>query len=501
MSVRNAKIVGRGGAAAGVRLRSRSARSAPCGTLVGWMVMVGGALLCGGLLWLPAPVRAAEPSALEAATAIQGALVDAIAAAEPAVVSIARVRPADALEAARAEGELVPSEFGTGVIVDAGGAILTCAHVISKDPESAYFVTTADRRRYRARIKAADPRSDLAILEIPASNLPVIKFGDAKTLRKGMIVVALGNPYAIARDGQVSASWGIVSNLSRKLGPEEGTSPKPTLHHFGTLIQTDAKLNWGTSGGALINLQGEMVGLTTSVAAIAGFEQPAGYAIPVDETFRRAVDNLKEGREVEYGFLGVRPVELSEEQTLRGESGALIQEVVRGAPGDRANLRSDDVVLAVDGQRIHDVDGLMLEVGKLPAGAEARLTVQREGRVIQLIPKLAKYPVEGRKIVTAPQPEWRGMQLDYVTADRERAAATPLPLDRSWIVVTKVAADSPAAAAGLSEKMLVTHVGGTPVQAPQDFFAAVAGRDDAVEITTWSPTEMSSVKQVPPPSK
>ena len=458
------------------------------------LVLLASVLGCGGLL---SQASAAEPTALEAATAVQEALIEAIASAEPSVVSIARVRPADAAAVAQTEGELIPSEFGTGVIVDAGGAILTCAHVISKDPESAYFVTTSDRKRYRARIRASDPRSDLAILEIPASNLPVVKFGDAKTLRKGAIVIALGNPYAIARDGQVSASWGIVSNLSRKLAPEEGTLGKPTLHHFGTLIQTDAKLNWGTSGGPLINLKGEMVGLTTSVAAIAGFEQAAGYAVPVDDTFRRAVETLKAGREVEYGFLGVRPTDLSEDRILRGESGALIQEVVRGAPGDRANLRPDDVVIAVDGQTIHDVDELMLQVGKLPADAVVRLAVQREGGVIQLLPRLAKYPVEGRKIVTAPETDWRGLHVDYATADRDRGVAAPLPLDQSWIVVTKVAMDSPAARAGLAEKMLITHVGGTPVQTPKEFLAAVAGRDGEVDLTTWSPTEMRSVKHVP----
>src|SRR5207342_2000310 len=104
-----------------------------------------------------------------------------------------------------------------------------------------------------------------------------------------------GNPYAIARDGQVSASWGIVANLSRKAGPiPDETSPagvrNTSLHHYGTLIQTDAKLNLGTSGGALLNLKGEMVGLTTSLAAAVGYEQAAGFALPVDDAFRRAVE-------------------------------------------------------------------------------------------------------------------------------------------------------------------------------------------------------------------
>lgn len=453
-------------------------------------------------LWLVAfasqRTGAAEPTALEAASAIEQALVEAIDSAEKSVVSIGRFRRGDAdlSLAGQAPSDLIPNEFSTGVVIDAEGLILTCAHVLSKDGESDYVVTTPDRMRHKARIKAADPRIDLAVLEIPASNLTPIKLGNADTLRKGQIVVALGNPYAIARDGQVSASWGIVSNLARKLAPEDPPAVKPTLHHYGTLIQTDAKLNWGTSGGALINLKGEMVGLTTSVAAIAGFEQAAGYALPVDDTFRRAIEQLKAGREVEYGFLGVEPAEMPREMVRGGQRGALIANVVRGAPADRASIRQFDVVVAVNGQAIHDVDGLMLEVGKQPADAEVRLAVQRDGRLVQLIPRLAKYPVDGQKIVSEPRPRWRGLEVDFATARREKWSATLFPLEHGWILVTGVAAESPAAAAGLVENMLITHVGGAPVQTPRDFFAAVQGRTDGVDLTVWSPTESRTIKHV-----
>ena len=143
------------------------------------------------------------------------------------------------------------------------------------------------------------------------TNLQPITFGDAATLKKGQIVIALGNPYAIARDGQPSASWGIISNLQRQApSPRDGTRPsdgRETLHHFGTLIQTDARLELGTSGGALVNLKGEMIGLTTSLAALSGYERPGGFAIPVDDDFRRALETLKTGRLPDYGFLGVAP--------------------------------------------------------------------------------------------------------------------------------------------------------------------------------------------------
>ncbi|MHC4176628.1 MAG: S1C family serine protease, partial [Planctomycetota bacterium] len=282
-----------------------------------------GAVAAGG--------RAQDISGRAAAGAMEQVLVDVIAGAEESVVAIARVRKErpgetfsfeprpDAFDRPMVtttdpqptDPDFIPSEYGTGVVVGRRGLILTAYHVLGEDSE--YYVRTHDRKVYPAWIKAADPRSDLAVLAVDAVDLVPIRFGDASNLKKGRIVIALGNPYAIARDGQPSASWGMVANLARKAPPapdETDSSGKRTLHHFGTLIQTDAKLNLGTSGGPLLNLDGEMVGLCVSLAAMVGYETAAGYAIPVDRTFRRAVDTLKSGREVEYGFLGIQPANL-----------------------------------------------------------------------------------------------------------------------------------------------------------------------------------------------
>ncbi|HEX3870402.1 MAG TPA: trypsin-like peptidase domain-containing protein, partial [Pirellulales bacterium] len=254
---------------------------------------------------------AQEVSGLQAAAAIEDAMVRAIDEAEQSIVAIALVsNHGDAMREARmellppfgqpmaisqqndpADPDFVPNDYATGVIIDSAGLVLTNFHAVGRDSRRyEYFVTTVERKVYRATLKAGDDKSDLAILQIenlsPGTKFKPIKFGDAKKLKKGQIVIALGNPYAIARDGQPSASWGIISNLSRRLAtPKITTEAQVTLHHFGTLIQTDAKLNFGTSGGALLNLKGEMVGLTTSMAATSGYEQAAGYAIPINEGF------------------------------------------------------------------------------------------------------------------------------------------------------------------------------------------------------------------------
>ena len=244
-----------------------------------------------------------ELTGLDAAAAMEKVLVDVIARAEKSVVAIARVRkdqPGEVLNLefqpdpfGRRVGpimgpqptdpDFIPNEYATGVVIDPRGLILTVYHALGEGSD--YYVTTSDRKVRRATVKAADPRSDLAVLAIEATDLVPITFGDASTLQKGRVVIALGNPYAIARDGQVSAAWGIVANLARKAPLTPGdyeTAGKTTLHHFGTLIQTDARLNLGTSGGPLVDLGGRMVGLVTSLPASGGFEREAGYAIPVD---------------------------------------------------------------------------------------------------------------------------------------------------------------------------------------------------------------------------
>lgn len=466
-------------------------------------------------------LQAQEPSGGQVVAALEQSLTTAIAAAEGSVVAIARVEHESREDVAAIElradpfgrlqlplgqpkpgdPDFIPSEYGAGVVIDRQGLILTHYHVLGEQSE--IYVTTAARKTYPARIKAADPRSDLAVLAIDARDLTPIKFGDATNLKKGQIVIALGNPYAIARDGQASASWGIVSNLARKAPPttsDETLRPmKTTLHQFGTLIQTDAKLNLGTSGGALLNLQGEMIGLITSAAAAPGYEQPAGYAVPVDATFRRAVETLKQGREVEYGFLGVAPHNLEPREILAGKHGVRVDEVVRGTPAQRYGLQKEDVITHVNGDPIFDSDGLVLHVGKLPVDAMVNLTVERDGRVRPITAGLAKYWVPGKKIVTALPPSWRGLRVDYATASKdfqEYARQSKVDLD-GCVVITDVAKDSPAWQEGLRPDMFISHLDSTRVGSPKEFHAATAGKEGPVEVRVVPPGDRA-VRTIPP---
>lgn len=460
------------------------------------------------------------PPPPDAAVAMQNALVNVIAKTEKSVVAIARVRKEQPGETFQMEfrpdpfgrkptpmsapqptdPDFIPNEYGAGVVVDRAGLILTACHVLGDDSD--YYVTTHDHKIYKATVKGADPRSDLAVLMIDAVDLTPITFGNAAELKKGQIVISLGNPYAIARDGQPSATWGIVSNLSRKAPAtpsESDPSGRTTLHHYGTLIQTDAKLNLGTSGGPLLNLQGEMIGMTVVLAAMAGYESAGGYAIPVDPTFRRAVETLKQGREVEYGFLGIQPINLRPQEVLTGMQGMRVGQVVPGTPAARYGLKVNDIITSVDDTPIHDADGLVLNVGKLPAEAVTHLTVLRGNDKRTVDVTLSKYAVRGHKIVTSPAPAWRGLHVDYPTAvvDDEGRTHGGMAFVDDAVAVADVAENSPAHAAGLRRGMLITQVDGAPVRTPREFADAAAKNPGPAQLRIAG-DERTPIRTIPP---
>jgi serine protease Do len=477
-------------------------------------------LVCVAALYMPldmlSDARADEAAGFAVAAALEETIVAAIERSEKSVVSIARVvekgaaasdMQPDAFPRGRLLGppgpndpDFVPTSFATGVVVGKG-LVLTNYHALALDEKSRFYVTTVSHKVYRAevKIKGTSPYSDLAVLEVvdpPAEeDFVPITFGDASKLRKGQIVIALGNPYAIARDGQASASWGIVANLQRKAAPapgENGSASRPTLQHFGALIQTDAKLNLGTSGGALVNLKGEMVGLTTSLAAVAGYEQAAGYAIPVDAAFRETIDRLKEGEERTHGLLGI--------QFRRDEpfpiAGVRVDLIYPAGPARQADIRPNDIITRVDDQAIHDGDDLMLNIGRLPAGRMTHITVERNGRVLERDVVLAKFPVQGKTIITKPAPSWRGLTVDYATALIEyqsRVNYGDAPLE-PCVIARDVVEGSPAWEAGLRRGTLISHVGNLKVETPEEFQKAVAGKGaDVVLRLTSGPTKTATI--------
>ncbi len=480
--------------------------------------------------WLSLPTRnlnAQSPDARAVAFAVQQQLVKAIEKAEHSVVAISKIKtrkqqfqsripapfgldPNQDLNLSHDPQDLnfIPTEFGSGVIIpdptnQQRVLVLTNFHLTQggpitgqkKVPEYRLYVHTEDRRGFYATLLAADPRSDLAVL-VPAGRvatdasrpLKPVQYGNTESVRKGQFVIALGNPYAIARDGSPSASWGIVSNFHRYPVPifknflNQELSKKETIHHFGTLLQVDTHLDLGTSGGALLDLDGNLIGVTTSLAALEGYEKSAGYAIPIDPDTRRIIDSLANGLEPEYGFLGITPGTLDRNEANRNLAGAVnltessyvqTSGVKQHSPAQQAGLRTGDLILSINGKPLRNELDLMREVGKAGAGTEAKLQILRgkNPRELTLTVKLGKWPVaddEGIVQTRYRHPLWRGLRVDYPTA-RAKYTFSPFTYPPA-VVVTHVAPDSPAQQAGLTEGTFIRLVNDQPVQTPDAFY-------------------------------
>ncbi|MDB5339821.1 MAG: Serine protease [Planctomycetaceae bacterium] len=492
--------------------------------------MFGG--LVGALVFASAPpyMYAQEASGLAAVAAIEQTLVEAIARSEQSVVSIARIKrqaphigfedpfPRAVRGGLRSEfdaddpsnPDFIPTDFGSGVVIHVDppasnlhrAFILTNYHVVkggtrtvpdeNRPDEYQIWVRGSNRRGAAASIYAADPRSDLAVIIVPDSELKPIKLGDGSRLKKGQLVIALGNPYAAARDGSVSASWGMVSNLRRR--PAFPRDPldlekrkRETLHDLGDLIQVDTRLNLGTSGGALINLKGELVGLTTSLAALAGFEKSSGFAIPIDATTIRVIQTLRDGKEVEYGFLGVsfgHPAALmnfprGDFKQSNAPEGAYVAGLVVGGPAERAGILDDDVITNVNGERVFTRDDLTREINKLGPETKAKITVWRNsgatgGGTVSVEVTLAKWGAfdeDGIVISQHRHPVWRGLVIDYSTArDKHNGEFKPFP---KGVLVLKIVPPLDVSQTELVEGNRIVKVNQRPVGTPNEFTDAV----------------------------
>jgi S1-C subfamily serine protease len=450
-------------------------------------------------------------AAIGNAAAMESAIIEAIARSEKSVVAIARVRRSEeneenssaALLRVPTVGSLsdvsplspdfVPNDFGAGVVVDAAGLILTTYHVLGEQQKSDFYVWS-QRRPYKAIVVSADPWSDLAVLRVDAKDLVPITFGDAKQARKGQLVIALGNPYAIARDGEASASWGIISNLLRRAPRVADRSADPqardSLHQFGTLIQTDARLNFGYSGGALVNLRGEMIGLTTAYAAGADFEASAGFAIPVDAQFVQTVEKMKTGRRPAFGFLGVGPEPLSEAQRQSGVRGARVVSVVEGTPAARGGVIPGDIITHINQEPVLDDTDLFRIVGSFPSGATANLTILRASDANPAGETIQRQVTLTKRFLNSPKPQigeqdlakWRGMSVDDSSAAPSFSYLGPHLDPTGCVYVAAVEQDSPAWKSGLRSGVFVSFADGKRVTSPAEFRAATETASGSVEL-------------------
>jgi serine protease Do len=365
----------------------------------------------------------------------------------------------------------IPESFGSGIVVDDRDLVLTNYHVVQDAAK--VFVRLPGNKGSYADIWAADPRSDLAVLKLLDAGvrpLTPVPMGNADGVRRGQKVIALANPFAAGiHDGQPSVSMGVVSNLRRRVPgrqPLRELNANP-LYQFGVLIQTDARIALGASGGALLNADGECIGITTSLAAVAGSDAPGGFALPVNTGVRRIIEILKKGEEIDYGFLGV-----GVEEEPAADGGAVVSNLTEGSPASVA-LRKEDIIVAIGPYPVRDNQDLMLALGLHFAGDRVALTIKRDGRQLKTNVTLVKYNVPGKTISSSlgNRPYVGGLRVDYtsVVVQGRNARQTITPGAR----VIDVQPESRAARAQLFKDDIITHVGGVPISTPAAFYEQV----------------------------
>jgi serine protease DegQ len=274
------------------------------------------------------------------------------------------------------------SSLGSGVLVSPEGYILTNHHVISDAND--IDVALADGRKVKAQVIGSDPETDIAVLKIEAKQLPTpITLGKVESVHVGDVVLAIGNPFGV---GQTVTS-GIVSALGRD---------HVGINTFENFIQTDAAINPGNSGGALIDTRGNLIGINTAIYSNNGGSMGIGFAIPINLA-KQVMESILANGSVTRGWIGVEPQnlskELSESLGLPGNTvGVLLSGVLEGGPAARGGVKPGDVLIAVNGKPIKDVRGLLNQVAQINPGNQAKLTILRKGKEIELTAQIGKRP-------------------------------------------------------------------------------------------------------------
>jgi Do/DeqQ family serine protease len=366
----------------------------------------------------------------------------------------------------------LPSGVGSGVLVSPDGYIITNNHVV--DGADKVEVTLPDKREFTAKVIGADPPTDVAIIKIEGGNFPTIPFGDSDQVEVGDIVLAVGNPLGIGQ----SVSMGIISAKGRQ-------SRAGGADAFENFLQTDAAINRGNSGGALVNLKGELIGVPSQILSQSGGNIGIGFAIPT-EMARSVMDQLIRKGKVTRGMLGIeiRPFSQDEAEAFSykgGAKGALVERVTPGLPADQAGVKRGDIVTEFQGQRIEDSTQLRNLAAQTAPGTTVKFKVWRDGAEKELSAKIVERDLDKAATTETGEPKGEGNTAGGVLSGVRVETLTPelaqrlrLPATARGVVITEIADDSNAAAAGLRRGDVIEEVARQPITNLSDFNAAMA---------------------------
>ncbi len=380
------------------------------------------------------------------------------------------------------QGPQIEHGIGSGVIISPDGYIVTNNHVV--DGATDVKVTLHDRRVLNAKVVGTDKLTDIAVLKVDATNLPVIAWGDSTKLSPGQTVLAFGSPFGVF---QFSVTRGIVSAVNRP-NPDLNDRRKP-----GGFIQTDAAINPGNSGGPLVNAHGELVGINTFIISESGSFAGAGFAIP-SQLVRSTADQLIKNGKIEHGYLGVSLNDVTPANAsffnVPDAMGALIAQVTPDSPASRGGIKQGDVVREVNGQKVETGSALQMAVSQMQPGQSLKLDILREGKPMTLSLTVGQFHAKGEEAANeggAQGGKGRiGLSVGDLTDDvRQQIQA---PEDVKGAVVEEVRPGSPAEDAGIQPGDVILEVNRKKAASASDVLsqihAAPAGKD--VLLLVWS---------------
>ena len=468
------------------------------------LALAASALLVAGASWhgLAADSPATAPAATgQAASAVppvsraqavgRDSYADVVKLVTPAVVTIRTERKAqmsptqfqgdDFLrrffgdrfdEAPRTPRSFRQEGLGSGVIVTSDGYILTNHHVVEGASEIA--VELADGRTVSAKSIGSDPPSDLAVLKVDLTNLQPIGLANSDAVQVGDVVLAIGNPLGIGQ----TVTLGIISAKGRATGVGDGS--------YEDFLQTDAPINRGNSGGALVNAKGELIGINSQILSPSGGNIGIGFAIPANMA-RHVMDQLRQDGHVRRAQLGVtiQPVtsELAESFGIKQIGGALVSSVEPGSAADRAGVKRGDVIKSFNGQPVQDTNSLRNRVANTSPGSNATVVVVRDGSERTLTVKLGELAEAktARRDVEENNGDRTALGVSVTPLTPELASRAGVPKDLHGLLVQEVNPDGRAAEAGIQPGDVIQEVNRKTVETVEELRAAV-------KTTTGRPT-------------
>ena len=362
--------------------------------------------------------------------------------------------------------------IGSGVIVSADGTILTNNHVV--EGADKIIVQTSDDKTFDAKVIGTDKPSDLAVLKIEVQNLPFLTLGNSDNVRVGDIVLAIGNPLGIGQ----TVTAGIISAKGRRTGLSDSSS-------FEDFLQTDAPINRGNSGGALVNLSGELIGINSQILSPGGANGGnigIGFSIPSNMA-RDVMEQLLKNGKVQRGQLGVWVQNITDDTAkaleLKDTSGVLVSDVMKGRAAEKAGIKRGDIITAINGEKIEDSNVFRNKVAGTPPGSQIKLTVIREGQAQEITATLDEFDVDavtrsqnGGDDRTVPEKESGKLGLSLQPVTPQVARQLNLASEEG-LIITDVDPTGPAAEAGLARGDVILEINKQSVATVDDVRSAL----------------------------